>query len=86
MFIWPSVLQHTGFSNGTKQCTIIARMRKVAEIGIREKIDAVHRSGVTPCAGDDKAFDPVVGKDGKSDGVVYKIRWRNGMHEQLQTS
>jgi len=59
-------------------------MRKVAEIGVQEKIDAVHATRDTPCARHNKTFDPSVGKDGESDGVVNKVGWRNGMHEQLQ--
>jgi len=70
MFIWPSILQHDRFYNGTQQCTIIAQMRKLAEIRMRDKIDAFNRSRDAPCSRYDKTFDPIVGEDGKSDGVV----------------
>jgi len=84
MFIWPSILQHNRFLDGTQQCTIIAQMRKLAVIGMRDKIDAFNRTGDTPCARHDKTFDPIVGEDGKSYGVVYEIRWRIGNREQWQ--
>jgi len=83
---WPRKLQHNWFLNSTQYYTIIPHIKEVAEIGMREKIDAVHRERGTPCARHDKTFYPFLGEDGKSNGVVYKIRWRNAIHEQLELS
>jgi len=83
---WPRILQYNWFLNATHYGTVIAQTTEVGEIGMREKIDAVKRVGGIPCERQDKTFDPFLGEDGKLDGVVYKIRWRNTIHEQLQLS
>jgi len=61
-------------------------MRKIASIGVRDKIDAFNRMRDTPRVRNDKTFDPLGSEDGKSDGVVYKIRLRNGNREQWEPS